>query len=159
VNRTLFCRRSNLRYMLMMLCCNLSHYLKSSIFWDVTPCSPFKVNRRFGGTCRLHLQGREISQAGEQLETRWQPELCLQPALKPKRRLTFNGLHGIISQEIELLITTAVKISNPTYRSIIYVTNYLCYINLVLYLYTGNSTNRNLTDERNISEYQIHEDI
>jgi hypothetical protein len=22
--------------------------LKSSIFWDTTPCSPFKVNRRFG---------------------------------------------------------------------------------------------------------------
>jgi hypothetical protein len=28
----------------------------SSIFWDITPCSPLKVNRRFGGTCRFHLQ-------------------------------------------------------------------------------------------------------
>jgi hypothetical protein len=36
--------------------------LKSSIFWDITPCSPFNVNRRFGGTCRLHLQGPRISQ-------------------------------------------------------------------------------------------------
>jgi hypothetical protein len=27
--------------------------LKSAIFWDITPCSPLKVNRRFGGTCRL----------------------------------------------------------------------------------------------------------
>jgi hypothetical protein len=26
--------------------------------WDITPCSPLKVNRRFGGTYRLHLQGR-----------------------------------------------------------------------------------------------------
>jgi hypothetical protein len=31
--------------------------MKSTIFWDITPCSPLKVNRRFGGTCRLHLQG------------------------------------------------------------------------------------------------------
>jgi hypothetical protein len=27
--------------------------MKNSIFWDITPCSPLKVNRRFGGTCRL----------------------------------------------------------------------------------------------------------
>jgi hypothetical protein len=26
------------------------------IFWYVTPCSPSKVNRCFGGICRLHLQ-------------------------------------------------------------------------------------------------------
>jgi hypothetical protein len=32
--------------------------LKSTIFWDITPCSPLSVNRRFGGTYRLHLQGR-----------------------------------------------------------------------------------------------------
>jgi hypothetical protein len=25
---------------------------------DITPCSPFKVDRCFGGTYRLHLQGR-----------------------------------------------------------------------------------------------------
>jgi hypothetical protein len=30
-------------------------FVKSSIFWDITPCSPLKVNRRFGGTCRLHI--------------------------------------------------------------------------------------------------------
>jgi hypothetical protein len=27
----------------------------------------------------------------------------------PKRHLTFNGLHGVISQKIVLFITTAVK--------------------------------------------------
>jgi hypothetical protein len=32
----------------------------------------------------------------------------------PKRLLTFNGLHGVISQDLELLITTAVRTSNPT---------------------------------------------
>jgi hypothetical protein len=37
--------------------------MKSSIFWDITKCSPLKVNRRIGGTYRLHLQSRRISQA------------------------------------------------------------------------------------------------
>jgi hypothetical protein len=38
-------------------------FMKSSIFWDVTLCSPLKVNRRFGGTCRLHHQGQRINRA------------------------------------------------------------------------------------------------
>jgi hypothetical protein len=32
----------------------------------------------------------------------------------PKRRLTFNGLHGVISQKIVLFIATAAKASKPT---------------------------------------------
>jgi hypothetical protein len=35
--------------------------MKSTIFWDIKLCSLLKVNRRFGGTYRLHLQGRRIS--------------------------------------------------------------------------------------------------
>jgi hypothetical protein len=31
-----------------------------------------------------------------------------------KHQLTFNGLHGVISQKIVLFITTAVRTSNPT---------------------------------------------
>jgi hypothetical protein len=39
--------------------------MKSSIFWDVTRYSLLKCNRRFGGTYRLHLQGRrKFQQAG-----------------------------------------------------------------------------------------------
>jgi hypothetical protein len=32
--------------------------MKSIIFWDMTPCSLLSCNGRFGGTYRLHLQGR-----------------------------------------------------------------------------------------------------
>jgi hypothetical protein len=32
--------------------------MKSTIFWDITPCSPLSVNRRFAGTYRLHLHGQ-----------------------------------------------------------------------------------------------------
>jgi hypothetical protein len=37
--------------------------MKSTVFWDITQCSPLKVNRRFGGTCRLHLQDARINVA------------------------------------------------------------------------------------------------
>jgi hypothetical protein len=33
--------------------------MKSIIFWGITSCSPFGVNRRHGGTYRLHLHGRK----------------------------------------------------------------------------------------------------
>jgi hypothetical protein len=38
-------------------------YMKSSIFWDTTSCSPLKANRRFRRTCCLRLQGRRIDRA------------------------------------------------------------------------------------------------
>jgi hypothetical protein len=56
-------------------------YMKSSISWDITLCSPLKVNQH----------------------------------VPPKRQLTFNGLHGVISHTIQLFETTAVIPSNPTY--------------------------------------------
>jgi hypothetical protein len=36
----------------------LLRILKSTIFWDITPCNPLSVNRHFGGTYHLHLQGQ-----------------------------------------------------------------------------------------------------
>jgi hypothetical protein len=76
---------------------------KSSIFWYITPCTPLKVNGRFGGTYRLHLQCPRISQAKKPASA------------QVVSRMTFNGLHGVITQKIELFVTTGVKTSNPTY--------------------------------------------
>jgi hypothetical protein len=42
--------------------------MKNSIFWDITPSNPLKINRRFGGTC-LHFQGRRIIQVRNQCES------------------------------------------------------------------------------------------
>jgi hypothetical protein len=39
-----------------------------SVFWDKAPCSPVKVNWRFGWTYHLHLQGWKVSQARSQHE-------------------------------------------------------------------------------------------
>jgi hypothetical protein len=44
--------------------------MENTVLWDITPCSPLKVNRRFGGAYRLHLQGR-ISRARYQRESIW----------------------------------------------------------------------------------------
>jgi hypothetical protein len=45
---------------------------RSSVFWNITPCSPIKAKRRFGGTFCFHPQSRRISRARNQHERRWQ---------------------------------------------------------------------------------------
>jgi hypothetical protein len=52
---------------------NEIYILKSSIYWDITLCSPLKVSRRFRGTYRSLLQGR-MSRARYEHESRWQAE-------------------------------------------------------------------------------------
>jgi hypothetical protein len=71
-----------------------------------------KVNGRFRGKRRLHLQARRIYQAGNKHEedSKYVP---------PKRRLVYNGLHVITSQKTELFITTIVRTSNPVRTSFI----------------------------------------
>jgi hypothetical protein len=41
--------------------------MKNAVFWDVAPCRYF-VNRRFGGTYRLHFQGIRNPRAMNQRE-------------------------------------------------------------------------------------------
>jgi hypothetical protein len=47
---------------LSKLCVVKLYFKRRYVFWDITPCSRLKVSIRFGGICRLHLQGRRISQ-------------------------------------------------------------------------------------------------
>jgi hypothetical protein len=42
--------------------------MKCPIVWDILPCSPLKVHRIFGGTYRLHLQGRRRREGRKQYE-------------------------------------------------------------------------------------------
>jgi hypothetical protein len=44
--------------------------IRNTVPWNITPCSPVKVNRRFGGTYRVHLQGW-ISRARYYLLSGW----------------------------------------------------------------------------------------
>jgi hypothetical protein len=43
--------------------------MKGTIFWDITPCSQYKVNQSFRGTYCLHCRAW-ISQARYQHESR-----------------------------------------------------------------------------------------
>jgi hypothetical protein len=55
-------------------------FMKSTIFWDVTPSSSLKVNRRFGGTYRLHLQGLRILLLPQRYSPGWAlPSLTTPP--------------------------------------------------------------------------------
>jgi hypothetical protein len=47
----------------------ISTLLKSTIFWDITLCSPLRVNRCFGRTYCLHLQARKINWARNQIDS------------------------------------------------------------------------------------------
>jgi hypothetical protein len=49
---------------------------KSTISWEIKPCSPLKVNQRFGGTYHLHLHGR-VSRVRYQFKSRWQADILL----------------------------------------------------------------------------------
>jgi hypothetical protein len=42
--------------------------IKNAVFWDVAPCKS-SVNRCFGGTYRLHLQGRKIHKRGNSVSS------------------------------------------------------------------------------------------
>jgi hypothetical protein len=44
------------------------YVVKSSVFWDILPCSQLKVNQPFGRKCRLDHQGQKISQARDDRE-------------------------------------------------------------------------------------------
>jgi hypothetical protein len=46
--------------------------LSSSAIWDITPCSPLKVNRSFGGILRFHLHGWTTSATRNRRHSRWQ---------------------------------------------------------------------------------------
>jgi hypothetical protein len=53
--------------------------MKSSVLGDITPHIPLKVNWRFGGICRLHLQGKRISQEKNQREAGSKQSFTLLP--------------------------------------------------------------------------------
>jgi hypothetical protein len=59
-----------------------SRSTKISVFWDIKPCSQFKVKWPFGEICRLLLQGRRISQRRKQSEAGSKTEQILHRSKK-----------------------------------------------------------------------------
>jgi hypothetical protein len=78
----------------------------SSTFLEITSCNPLKVNRRFGRTCRLHLQGRRISRARKQRE-----RLCLPPAFT---LVPFSAYSPTLKMEATCSSETSVDFQRTT---------------------------------------------
>jgi hypothetical protein len=85
--------------------------IKSSIFWDISQCGPLKVNRRFGGICRFHFQGRRISQARKHRDTLLNYSLMLkmEATCSPEKSVDFQRTTLRYIREDGNLITTAVR--------------------------------------------------
>jgi hypothetical protein len=81
--------------------------MKNAVFWDVVTCRSC-VNRRFGGTYRLHLYGRKIRERGTNVKIHLLLTLFLcsriflpwrlRRYVLPKCRFT-QDLHGATSQK------------------------------------------------------------
>jgi hypothetical protein len=86
---------------------------KRCIGQNIKPYNSLKVNRRFGETCRPPsvVSACHLLHANFLIGLFFDPEYGGEMFL---RRLTFNGLYGVMSQKTELFIITAVRISNPT---------------------------------------------
>jgi hypothetical protein len=85
--------------------------MQSTIFCDTAPCSPLKVNRGFGGTYRLHLQGR-ISRARYQRESRWQARRDIHECMEQNADIVKLFLQTIRSQrptQVELRVACCVS--------------------------------------------------
>jgi hypothetical protein len=101
--------------------------ISSSVFCYIMLCSPLKVNRRFGGSCCLHLQGQRNVKKEKSVNQITSIAPCWFLAWLilllwrwkrhglPVRQLTSNWLHDVISQKMELFIIIAVRTSSPTW--------------------------------------------
>jgi hypothetical protein len=83
--------------------------MKCAIFWNITPCSPLKVNGRFRGKFHLNLQGRN------QRESRRQAELCLSPAFTP---VSCSAYFSTLKMEVICSSGTSVEFQRTARRYI-----------------------------------------
>jgi hypothetical protein len=88
--------------------------MKNAVFWYVAACSSC-LNRRFGGTYRLHLQGGKIRERGTSV-SRWLQSVGI-------RSRSFLHPWGVAECLMTLydIIYTLVYCTQDTLR-----TNYLC---------------------------------
>jgi hypothetical protein len=118
--------------------------IKSSSFLDIRPYSPLKTNRRFEGTYLLHLHGLSVSQVRNQHGAGVKQRFLLgllfsreqRRQVPPKRYLTFNWVHGIISQKSDRFIFTKIcklTILNDTNISYFHITSHSTVKQMVLW--------------------------
>jgi hypothetical protein len=79
--------------------------MKSSISWDITPCSPFKRNWCFEGTYYLHLQSQRRALLSTCFHARFLFCLLFDPEDGGDMFLWNIRLQGVISQKIIIVLS------------------------------------------------------
>jgi hypothetical protein len=81
--------------------------MKNTVFWDMTPCSPVVVHRRFGRTYCMHFQDRilslEIKQFCFLITSYW---LQWKKYVTPEHQRISTSLHGVTYQNTVLFMVT-----------------------------------------------------
>jgi hypothetical protein len=98
---------------------------KNAVFWDVAPCRSY-VNRLFGGTYRLHLQGRKFRERGTSV-SRW-----LQTAVHTRSTRRHIPKDGILLQYLLFIGATRFYLYNSTNYPPILNRDWL-YVNLEIF--------------------------
>jgi hypothetical protein len=72
------------------------------------------MNRRFGGTYLLYLQGRKSAEqeSMQQVAMQYKPSVGKEMLLSSET--SADVLHGVVPQKMATFKTTAVRYSNPT---------------------------------------------
>jgi hypothetical protein len=76
---------------------------RHAVFWDMTPCSPLKINRHFGGTYHLHLQGSSACH----LLSPWllaclpYSTVNMEAVCASETPVDFSGLYAVVSQKTQ----------------------------------------------------------
>jgi hypothetical protein len=83
--------------------------MKNSIFWDITPCSLFKVQRLQTELCPP-LSFALVSCSA------YSSTMKMEVNIPPKRLLNFNGLHHVISHKIKTLHQFPCPFTEPLRR-------------------------------------------
>jgi hypothetical protein len=81
--------------------------IKTSVFWNITPQSQLKVNRRFGIICSYHLQGRRVIQA-KLLAACFMPISLFDLIFSPE--FEDDMFSGVLSQKKELFCRQSLPI-------------------------------------------------
>lgn len=85
---------------------------KSTISWDVKPCSPVEIHQRFGGTYYLHIKGWKSNQAKQPVRNMAYTSILKMVALRyvwTYMRWASARLHGDTSQNMVLFMVTDMR--------------------------------------------------
>jgi hypothetical protein len=110
--------------------------MKSSVFCDTTTCSPLEVNRRFGVTCRLQIQGQRIRQERNQHEsgTKQSCSACFTNSSTPKMQATCSSETSVDFQR-----TTRRYIPENWTLELSTLFVIICIPSLITYILTGSA--------------------